>query len=385
LIASVLYARHFVRPILRLQSVVEQVASGDLTARADVRSHDEIEQLAGAFNGMADAILHRDQELSEAKHDLEGRVAERTQELSEQIVAKDRAHAELADAQKRLIDLSRLSGMAEVATGVLHNVGNVLNSVNVSVTIVGERLREGRIGQLGNLICLLQQHQHEIGDFLTNDPRGRRILPYLDKLSSHLAQERDELSKEVASLAQHVSHVNQIVAMQQTYARASGVFEKISATALLEDVLSTTRTGVDHYGLVLRREFEDVPLITTDRHKVLQILLNLLGNAKDAVRSAGRLPQQITVRLRRVGQDRMAIQVADNGIGIPPENLVSIFSHGFTTKKNGHGFGLHSGALAAHQLGGSLTAASAGPDQGATFTLELPLQAQDAGGQRSVS
>jgi methyl-accepting chemotaxis protein len=150
LVASVLYARHFVRPILRLQAVVEQVASGDLTARANIRSHDEIEQLAGAFNGMADAILHRDQELSEAKHDLEGRVAERTQELSEQMVAKDRAHAELADAQKRLIDLSRLSGMAEVATGVLHNVGNVLNSVNVSVTIVGERLRETRIGQLGN-------------------------------------------------------------------------------------------------------------------------------------------------------------------------------------------------------------------------------------------
>ena len=207
---------------------------------------------------MADAILHRDQELSEAKHDLEGRVAERTQELREQMAAKDRAHTELADAQKRLIDLSRLSGMAEVATGVLHNVGNVLNSVNVSVTIVGERLRETRIGQLGNLICLLQQHQHEIGDFLTNDPRGQRILPYLGKLSSHLAQERDEISKEVASLAQHVSHVNQIVAMQQTYA-GMRVFERVSAAALLEDVLITTQTGIDHYDIVFRREFEEVP------------------------------------------------------------------------------------------------------------------------------
>jgi len=129
LLASVSWAGHFVRPIHRLQGVVERVASGDLTARSDIRSHDEIEQLAHAFNSMADAILHRDRELSEAKRDLEIRVTLRTQELSEQIVARDKAHTELAEAQKRLIELSRLSGMAEVATGVLHNVGNVLNSV----------------------------------------------------------------------------------------------------------------------------------------------------------------------------------------------------------------------------------------------------------------
>jgi signal transduction histidine kinase len=384
LIASVLYARRFVRPILRLQLAVEQVASGDLTARADIRSRDEIEQLANAFNGMADTILHRDQALSEAKRDLEHRVAERTQELREQIVAKDRAHTELADAQKRLIDLSRLSGMAEVATGVLHNVGNVLNSVNVSATIVADRLRESRVDQFGELVRLLQEHQNEISDFLTNDPRGRRVLPYLGNLSKHLAQERDEMSKEVAGLVKHVSHVKEIVAMQQTYARASGVFEKIAPAGLLEDVLSSTRAAMDRDGIVLRSELEDLPPITTDRNKVLQILLNLVRNAKDAVRSAGTLPREITVRLRRLGEDRIKIQVADNGIGIPPENLVRIFSHGFTTKKDGHGFGLHSGALAASQLGGSLTAESAGPNQGAAFTLELPLQAQGSGRPRNT-
>jgi len=375
LIASGLYAGRFVRPILQLQSVVERVAGGDLTARADIGSRDEIEQLAHAFNGMADMILHRDQELSEGKRDLEFRVTVRTQELREQVIAKDSALAELAEAQKRLIDLSRISGMAEVATGVLHNVGNVLNSVNVSATIVGDHLRELRISQIGELVSVLEDHRNELSDFVTNDPRGQRVLPYMGSLARHMEQERDQLGKEVASLAQHITHIKGIVAMQQTYARSSGVYEKIALTDLMEDALSITRPTMERHGVALHIESEDLPPITTDRHKVLQILLNLMRNAKDAVKESGSPNRQITIRMLRVSEERIAICVADNGIGIPQANLVRIFSHGFTTKRDGHGFGLHSGALAAKQLGGSLTAESHGTNAGATFTLELPIQA----------
>ena len=375
LIASILYAGRFVRPILQLQSVVERVAGGDLTAREDIDSRDEIEQLAHAFNGMADMILHRDQELSEGKRDLEFRVTVRTQELREQVIAKDSALAELAEAQKRLIDLSRISGMAEVATGVLHNVGNVLNSVNVSATIVGDHLRELRISQIGELVSVLEDHRNELSDFVTNDPRGQRVLPYMGSLARHMEQERDQLGKEVASLAQHITHIKGIVAMQQTYARSSGVYEKIALTDLMEDALSITRPTMERHGVALHIESEDLPPITTDRHKVLQILLNLMRNAKDAVKESGSPNRQITIRMLRVSEERIAICVADNGIGIPQANLVRIFSHGFTTKRDGHGFGLHSGALAAKQLGGSLTAESHGTNAGATFTLELPIQA----------
>jgi signal transduction histidine kinase len=375
LIASILYAGRFVRPILQLQSVVERVAGGDLTARADIDSRDEIEQLAHAFNGMADMILHRDQELSEGKRDLEFRVTVRTQELREQVIAKDSALAELAEAQKRLIDLSRISGMAEVATGVLHNVGNVLNSVNVSATIVGDHLRELRISQIGELVSVLEDHRNELSDFVTNDPRGQRVLPYMGSLARHMEQERDQLGKEVASLAQHITHIKGIVAMQQTYARSSGVYEKIALTDLMEDALSITRPTMERHGVALHIESEDLPPITTDRHKVLQILLNLMRNAKDAVKESGTKNRQIAIRMTRVSEERIAICVVDNGIGIPQANLVRIFSHGFTTKRDGHGFGLHSGALAAKQLGGSLTAESHGTNAGATFTLELPIQA----------
>jgi C4-dicarboxylate-specific signal transduction histidine kinase len=351
-------------------------------ARANIRSHDEIEQLAHAFNGMADMILHRDKELSEAKRDLELRVTERTQELIEQVTAKDVALAELAEAQKGLMDLSRISGMAEVATGVLHNVGNVLNSVNVSATIVADHLSESRIGQFGELVRTLEGHKGDLDDFMTNDPRGQRVLPYMSNLSRHLEQERDQLGNEVASLVQHVGHIKQIVAMQQTYARSSGIYEKLALADLMEDVLGIARPGLERHRIALHIESDELPLITTDRHKVLQILLNLVRNAKDAIKESSNSDRRITVSMQRIGPDRIAIRVMDSGIGIPSENLVRIFSHGFTTKKDGHGFGLHSGALAAKQLGGSLTAESGGTHAGATLTLELPLQITECAGER---
>ena len=281
--------------------------------------------------------------------------------------------AEEITEQKRLIELSRLSGMAEVATGVLHNVGNVLNSINVSTTIVADRLQASRVGQLSEVARLFKENTPNIGEFLTDDPKGQRLLPYLDKLSEHLVQERDELCTELEGLVEHVGHVKEIVAMQQTYARTSGVLEIVAFHSLIEDALRMTQSEMDRHGVQLRKEIEAVPMITTDRHKVLQILLNLLRNAKDAVKAGLTMPREITVRVDSIGTEGVRFQLMDNGVGIPTDNLARIFVHGFTTKKEGHGFGLHSGALAAQQLGGSLSAKSGGLGCGATFTLELPL------------
>jgi C4-dicarboxylate-specific signal transduction histidine kinase len=254
--------------------------------------------------------------------------------------------------------------------------------VNVSATIVGDHLRELRIGQFGELVSVLEDHRDELSDFLTSDPRGQRVLPYMGSLARHMEQERGQLGKEVASLAQHISHIKGIVAMQQTYARSSGVYEKIALTDLIEDALSITRLTMERHGVALSIASEDLPPITTDRHKVLQILLNLMRNAKDAVKESGTKNRQIAIRMTRVSEERIAICVVDNGIGIPQANLVRIFSHGFTTKRDGHGFGLHSSALAARQLGGSITAESQGANAGAMFTLELPIQASESDVER---
>jgi signal transduction histidine kinase len=312
--------------------------------------------------------------LVEAKETLEQRVMERTSELQEQIQAKDRAHAELAAAQQRLIELSRQAGMAEIATGVLHNVGNVLNSVNVSTSVVAGKIRESRVENLVALIHMLEQHSGDLQEFLARDPKGQRVLPYLAKLGGHFQAERIGLLDELEMLSSHVGHIKQIVATQQSYAKVSGLVENICLAEMVEDALRILEPGFVRHKIRVERDFEPLPAIAAEKHSILQILLNLLRNAKEAVKQGGSEGgHRICIRIRRVGEKRLSLAVEDNGVGLPPGNLTRIFGHGFTTKADGHGFGLHSCALAAIQMGGSLRAESAGTSCGATFILELPL------------
>ena len=311
--------------------------------------------------------------LLEAKATLEQRVLERTRELQEQMAAKEKAHAELAEAQRSLIETSRLAGMAEVATGVLHNVGNVLNSVSVSAGLVGDRLRQSKVPNLRRATNLLRENEADLGAYLTADPKGKLLPGYLSLVADQLAEEQAQLVAETTSLSQHIEHIKQIVAMQQNYAKVAGALETLSATELVEDALRMNSAGFDRHRIQVVRELEEkTPLVCVDRHKVLQILINLLRNAKYAMDQQTVQDRRLIVRVETAAPDRVRIQVRDTGIGIGAENLIKIFSHGFTTKRDGYGFGLHSGANAAKEMGGSLTAQSEGVGQGATFTLELP-------------
>lgn len=323
--------------------------------------------------------------LVEAKETLEQRVIERTRELQEQIEAKDRAHADLAAAQQRLIELSREAGMAEIATGVLHNVGNVLNSVNVSTSLVAGKIRESRVDNLVALIHMLEQHSGDLPEFLAKDPKGQRVLPYLAKLGGHFQSERDGLLQELELLSSHVGHIKQIVATQQGYAKVSGLVENVRLSDMVDDALRILEPSLVRQGIRVERDFEMLPTIAAEKHKILQILLNLLRNAKQALTQRDGEERVIRVCIRRLGESRISVAVEDTGVGLPRENLTRIFGHGFTTKVDGHGFGLHSCALAASQMGGSLRAESEGPGHGATFILELPLKTADDIKEKSLT
>lgn len=294
-----------------------------------------------------------------------------TMGISKDITPIKQAEEQLEAVHKQLLETSRQAGMAEVATGVLHNVGNVLNSVNVSATLVAEQVRHSETEHLARVCKLLREHEADIGHYLQEDPQGRQVLQFLEKLASHLASERAENLAELDNLRKNVEHIKEIVAMQQSYARVSGLEETLPLHEIVEDALRMNAGALSRHEISLVRDYRIRPTITVERHKVLQILVNLVRNAKYACDDAHRVDKQVTVRID--GDDRrVRVAVIDNGIGISPENLTRIFSHGFTTRKNGHGFGLHSGALAARQLGGALLARSDGPGQGATFILELP-------------
>jgi PAS domain S-box-containing protein len=296
--------------------------------------------------------------------------------ILEDITARKRTEQELAETYKTLLEASRIAGMAEVATGVLHNVGNVLNSINVSVNVVSESLRLSRVGSVGKLSALLHEHAADLGAFLTTDSRGQRILPYLVTLADHLDGEQKQLLSELESLRRNVDHVKDIVSMQQSYAKVSGVVELLQPSDLFEDALRMNSAALSRHEIEVVREFAPTTLARVERHKVLQILINIIRNAKYALDDAGQPSRRIVLRTEQAG-DRVRLVVSDNGVGIPPENLTRIFSHGFTTRKDGHGFGLHSAALAAREMGGTLTAHSDGAGQGATFILEVPSSSID--------
>jgi len=340
--------------------------------------------LAVLFGIYACRVRHlrrKHEALQIARDQLEAEVQARTAELTEQTLSlekeveeRERMQSEVERVHREMMDISRLAGMAEVATSVLHNVGNVLNSVNVSANLLTEHVKKSKVGFVGRVATLLAEHDADLESFLDGDPKGQKLPSYLADLSKHLADEQAEMLDELAQLNENVGHINNIVAMQQSYATVSGVTTCEKVVALVEEALRINETTLAKHRVILLREFEDtLPDITVDRHKALQVLVNLIQNADHACESCPD-EKKVTVRANKTN-GCVRIAVSDNGIGIPPENMTRIFNHAFTTRKDGHGFGLHFGALAAREMGGELRAHSDGAGKGATFTLDIPLQA----------
>jgi two-component system NtrC family sensor kinase len=292
---------------------------------------------------------------------LEQHVAERTRQLR--------------DTQQELVRTARRAGMAEIATNVLHNVGNTLNSINVAAELMRTRLAQSRSASLSRAVDLLDAHQGGLGTFFTEDEKGRVFPRYLRELDAALQRERQELATHLDHLAASIDHVKKVVATQQTYAGPSLIVESVVPAELVEDALRislSSRQGASTVQVV--RQMADTGPVLLDRTRVLQVLINLLDNAYQAMTESGTQAPVLTLQTL-TDADRLVFVVRDTGCGIAPENLTRIFSHGFTTRAQGHGFGLHGCALAAGEMGGRLTAHSAGPAQGAAFTLDLPLLA----------
>ncbi len=337
LILLKLLQRAVLQPIAALTShAVEIARSEDFTRRIGSDRPDEIGVLAREFDGLI------------------GRVEQ---------------------SRADLVKVARAAGMSEIATGVLHNVGNVLNSVNVSANLVSERVRRSASGDLTQVVRALEPHEGNLSAFLANDPKGKHLLPLLRSIGEELEAERARVQTEVKAMCDGIEHVKVLVQAQQGYAGRSGVMEVVSVSEQVESALNFTAQAFQSTtGLTIVREFDPLPACRIDRHRLMEILVNIIQNARQATLGAGESPQ-LVLRVRDVGAGRVRIEVQDNGVGIPSENLARIFTHGFTTKQDGHGFGLHASANAAREMGAELTAHSDGPGRGARFALEFPAQA----------
>lgn len=314
-------------------------------------------------------------------HDL---LAQQCEVLSAAIDEVNSQRREILAAQhesgrlhEQLVTASRDAGRAEVATGVLHNVGNVLNSVNASAALISRTLQESKLGNLGKALTMFREHENDLGMFLTADERGQRLPGYLIKLAEALVAEQLAVAGELQLMNRSIEHIRQIVQMQQSYARSTVILESIRPVDIMEDALRVNLVSFDRHNVKLQPEYQEIGPIKIDKHKVLQILINLISNAKNSIKHKPPDERLIVPRILSLEIDgirTVRFQIVDNGVGIKPENLIKIFSNGFTTRKDGHGFGLHSSANAAREMGGTLSVVSDGPGQGAVFTLDIPLQ-----------
>lgn len=369
-------------PIVRLTAAAQRIsAQRDYSLRVQKAAGDELGTLYDEFNAMLERVAQGERELQAAHDQLESRVQQRTSQLlqtnlklSREVAERQRAEQELAILHQKLVDAAHRAGMAEIATDVLHNVGNVLNSVNVSCAVAAEQLRDSSAPEVERVARLLDEHRDQLGDFISSDERGQQVPHFLHLLGQQLLVEQAALVREINVLGKNVDHIKDIVAMQQSYAGVSGVVEPVRLADLLEDAVRLNASGLEKHSIEIVRQYAPLPQMLAQKQKLLQVLVNLVQNARDALSESGRLDARLVLSIQRTADEAVRIEVRDNGAGIPAENMTRIFAHGFTTKQMGHGFGLHSCANAAKEMGGRLTATSDGVGCGASFKLDLPLK-----------
>lgn len=182
------------------------------------------------------------QERTRMRIELESEVRKKTayltraiEGLQAEIDARRRMEAEVKTTHIELRVVSRQAEMARLATDVLHSVGDMLKSVNVSASLVSDRVKESKIANVVHVGALIRQHAADLGKFMARDPRGQKLPVYIAQLANHLAAEQTELLTELESLK---ANLEKVMAMQQDFAKLAGVAHTETITTLIQEGLS---------------------------------------------------------------------------------------------------------------------------------------------------
>ncbi len=298
-------------------------------------------------------------ENSSLYNELERRVEERTGQLHQ--------------AQQQLLDTAHRAGMSEIATNVLHNVGNILNSVNIAAEVIQNNLDQSKISGLLKANDMIVKHKNDVLEFIKNDSRGKLLPEYYVKIGETLKNEQQGLKKEIDSLLENVVMMKEVINRQQDYVQSGLFFEELNIVSKIADALALQSDLLRRHQIQLRKNYSenDMIMITVQKSKLIQILVNLIQNGIEAMLKTPYDNRILTISIIRTDKE-VFIKMADNGIGIIANNLDKMFAFGFTTKEKGHGFGLHSCANFMTEMGGRIVAESDGENMGSSFTLIFP-------------
>lgn len=344
-------ADNITKPLLELSNSAGNIADGDYDSEIRVESDDEVALLADNFETMRQTV--RDYTLN-----LEHKVEERTKQIK--------------DMQQEMVDKAHKAGMADIATGTLHNVGNILTSVKTSTQILNEMISKPQYENLKEANGLLRQNLDNFDQFFSKEGKGEKLMQYYLMLEDGFNEENEKMVSHLKRLAEKVDVIADVIAAQQSYAGEGGLLEEYDLKGIIEDSLTMLVGSIERYHIDIKKEYEDLAPVPVQKVKLVHILINLFNNAKDAMKVIPEEERQLTIVLEKV-DNQAYIKIKDSGHGIKSGDLEKIFSHGYTTKDKGHGFGLHSSANYMVEMGGRLKAESDGDGKGATFILEFPL------------
>ncbi len=279
--------------------------------------------------------------------------------------------AELEKIHSKLLESAHQAGMAQIATEVLHNIGNILTSVKTSIHLMLQAEKTTSISGLIKANALLRENIYNLEEFIVNNPKGKKLLEYYLAIEDGIILEYNTYQAHLSRLNEKVGVIEDVVCVQQNYADAVALTDKYNLSKIVNDAVTMQAEALANQNIEIIKIFEDIPDVLIQKNKTIHIIISLLQNAKESIIEENTGERIITISMYHK-DNHVYLKNHDTGKGILPENLEKIFAHGFTTRKDQYGFGLHTAANYMAEMGGKISAESKGEGKGATFILKFP-------------
>ncbi len=333
--------------------------------------------LVGLIAGIViDGIMQRNlthirqaQGIDHAEQDSGQDLRQCNDELEDKIDCKAQQYA---NANQELVGVKHTVVRTETLSNILQNVGDVLASITLTTGLLKKKNADSKCQGLAKAVNMIKQHEDGLSEYLLHTEKGTQLLEYLYAVTDCFVQEQKDIEQILIDLSGNVRHVVEVLSVQQDNGKLAGLTEFVVLSEVVQDAVHVILNDAKQYDIKVVCEFEDVPQMAMDRHKIIQIVMSLLSNAKHSLKESEVKDRILSVSTRIMDKNHVSVCVQDNGVGIPNEDMAKLFDYGFSTRPDGHGFGLHTARNAADILGGIITASSDGVGKGALFVFELP-------------